>query len=162
MAKITYLGTNKIKTICQKWDSNPRPQKWTATWTQRLRPLGHPDSVHLMRPLSSVVDNVRVTGSIPVGAKLFLSRWTILGERKNFLPDRESNPGLPRDRRRSSPLDYRGLDDLLDKFFGPTYANRQLKQMQAPFFLSLKFPHAWMNKISFQTGDPAPVNIGTI
>ena len=28
---------------CQKWDSNPRPQKWTATWTQRLRPLGHPD-----------------------------------------------------------------------------------------------------------------------
>ena len=28
---------------------------------------------------------------------------------KKFLPDRESNPGLPRDRRRSSPLDYRGL-----------------------------------------------------
>ena len=28
---------------------------------------------------------------------------------KNILPDRESNPGLPRDRRRSSPLDYRGL-----------------------------------------------------
>ena len=27
---------------------------------------------------------------------------------KMFLPDRESNPGLPRDRRRSSPLDYRG------------------------------------------------------
>ena len=25
------------------------------------------------------------------------------------LPDRESNPGLPRDRRRSSPLDYRGI-----------------------------------------------------
>ena len=31
------------KNVCQKWDSNPRPQKWTATWTQRLRPLGHPD-----------------------------------------------------------------------------------------------------------------------
>ena len=31
------------KDCCQKWDSNPRPQKWTATWTQRLRPLGHPD-----------------------------------------------------------------------------------------------------------------------
>ena len=31
------------KNFCQKWDSNPRPQKWTATWTQRLRPLGHPD-----------------------------------------------------------------------------------------------------------------------
>ena len=30
--------------------------------------------------------------------------------RKVFLPDRESNPGLPRDRRRSSPLDYRGID----------------------------------------------------
>ena len=28
---------------------------------------------------------------------------------KKILPDRESNPGLPRDRRRSSPLDYRGL-----------------------------------------------------
>ena len=30
--------------------------------------------------------------------------------KKNLLPDRESNPGLPRDRRRSSPLDYRGID----------------------------------------------------
>ena len=29
--------------------------------------------------------------------------------KKSFLPDRESNPGLPRDRRRSLPLDYRGL-----------------------------------------------------
>ena len=29
---------------------------------------------------------------------------------QKFLPDRESNPGLPRDRRRSSPLDYRGHD----------------------------------------------------
>ncbi len=28
---------------------------------------------------------------------------------KISLPDRESNPGLPRDRRRSSPLDYRGI-----------------------------------------------------
>ena len=39
--------------------------------------------------------------------------WTGIApfsERKKFLPDRESNPGLPRDRRRSSPLDYRGLD----------------------------------------------------
>ena len=32
-------------------------------------------------------------------------KWT----EKVVLPDRESNPGLPRDRRRSSPLDYRGL-----------------------------------------------------
>ena len=28
---------------------------------------------------------------------------------KNLLPDRESNPGLPRDRRGYSPLYYRGL-----------------------------------------------------
>ena len=28
---------------CQKRDSNPRPEDWTATWTQRLGPLGHPD-----------------------------------------------------------------------------------------------------------------------
>ena len=30
--------------ICQKWDSNPRLENQTVTWTQRLRPLGHPDS----------------------------------------------------------------------------------------------------------------------
>ena len=30
---------------CQKWDSNPRRKKPTATWTQHLRPLmiDHPD-----------------------------------------------------------------------------------------------------------------------
>ena len=28
---------------------------------------------------------------------------------KKFLPDRESNPGLPRDRRGYSPLYYRGM-----------------------------------------------------
>ena len=33
-----------------------------------------------------------------------------------FLPDRESNPGLPRDRRRSSPLDYRGIDETVSSF----------------------------------------------
>ena len=31
------------KEKCQKWDSNPRRKNPTATWTQRLRPLGHPD-----------------------------------------------------------------------------------------------------------------------
>ena len=31
------------------------------------------------------------------------------GEKKKGLPDRESNPGLPRDRRRYWPLYYRGL-----------------------------------------------------
>ena len=30
------------------------------------------------------------------------------GKKKNALPDRESNPGLPRDRRRYLPLYYRG------------------------------------------------------
>ena len=40
-----HVWWNKPKSICQKWDSNPRPQKWTATWTQRLRPLGHPDPI---------------------------------------------------------------------------------------------------------------------
>ena len=30
------------KLIWQKWDSNPRRENPTATWTQRLRPLGHP------------------------------------------------------------------------------------------------------------------------
>ena len=34
-----------------------------------------------------------------------------------FLPDRESNPGLPRDRRRSLPLDYRGLVRKSYKFW---------------------------------------------
>ena len=32
-----------------------------------------------------------------------------LSHNRKFPPDRESNPGLPRDRRRSSPLDYRGI-----------------------------------------------------
>ena len=39
--------------------------------------------------------------------------------RKSFLPDRESNPGLPRDRRRSSPLDYRGLCHKLVIYLWP-------------------------------------------
>ena len=49
------------KRFCQKWDSNPRPQKWTATWTQRLRPLGHPDSglVRLKKNLASSGNRTR-------------------------------------------------------------------------------------------------------
>ena len=38
-----------------------------------------------------------------------LEQQSFLLRKKIFLPDRESNPGLPRDRRRSSPLDYRGI-----------------------------------------------------
>ena len=37
-----------------------------------------------------------------------------LGKEKSFLPDGELNPGLPRDRRGSLPLDYQGLD-VMDK-----------------------------------------------
>ena len=37
----------KLEKSCQKWDSNPRLENQTATWTQRLRPLGHPDYVIL-------------------------------------------------------------------------------------------------------------------
>ena len=40
---------------------------------------------------------------------------------KLSLPDRESNPGLPRDRRRSSPLDYRGI--LVDQLFSSLYVH---------------------------------------
>ena len=36
-------------------------------------------------------------------------QWAGMNKEKIYLPDRESNPGLPRDRRRSSPLDYRGI-----------------------------------------------------
>ena len=41
---------------------------------------------------------------------------------KKFLPDRESNPGLPRDRRRSSPLDYRGIVNILGLTFLSHYS----------------------------------------
>ena len=35
---------------CQKWDSNPRREKPSATWTQRFRPLmiDHPDNLRDM------------------------------------------------------------------------------------------------------------------
>ena len=33
----------EIKMYCQKWNSNPSPQKWTANWMQRLIPLCHRD-----------------------------------------------------------------------------------------------------------------------
>ena len=44
----------------------------------------------------------------------FAESWTTASEgaieleKKRFLPGGESNPGLPRDRRRYSPLYYRG------------------------------------------------------
>ena len=40
---------------------------------------------------------------------------------KNNLPDRESNPGLPRDRRGYSPLYYRGLSCLCKSSFFKSY-----------------------------------------
>ena len=55
LAQIDIKLRNKLnKTVCQKWDSNPRPQKWTATWTQRLRKLGHPDIVQINSRLDCV------------------------------------------------------------------------------------------------------------
>ena len=33
---------------CQMWDSNARREKPTATWTQHLRLLGHPDILRQM------------------------------------------------------------------------------------------------------------------
>ena len=52
-ASTAPLCYGHAKRFCQKWDSNSRPQKWTATWTQRLRPLGHPDLVGRSRIPSS-------------------------------------------------------------------------------------------------------------
>ena len=46
MVKFIVKLTLEIGTVWQKywqkWDSNPRREDPTATWTQRLRPLGHP------------------------------------------------------------------------------------------------------------------------
>ena len=52
VSAICHIIFDTGKNYCQKWDSNPRPQKWTATWTHRLRPLGHPD---LLRKRSSCI-----------------------------------------------------------------------------------------------------------
>ena len=77
----------------------------TGALNQRLRPLGHATS------LLWKMKKARL--AIPLGARpnfAFSAIGSECGEKKIILPDRESNPGLPRDRRRSSPLDYRGCD----------------------------------------------------
>ena len=43
--------------------------------------------------------------------KIKISNESQKNEKRNVLPGRESNPGLPRDRRRYLPLYYRGLTD---------------------------------------------------
>ena len=48
----------KLKISCQKWDSNPRLENQTATWTQRLRPLGHPDLLLCTAPYYIIIDFV--------------------------------------------------------------------------------------------------------
>ena len=77
------------KVFCQKWDSNPRPQKWTATWTQRLRPLGHPDLLLLMKQRKHATPQRRVLAlalaftlnrHVPSIAQL-VERWTVVGNR---------------------------------------------------------------------------------
>ena len=86
--------------------------------------------IHIIsiRPVSSVGQSVvlitrRSRVRSPYGpantfTKLNSLQWRkyLMEKKRNFtrlkklsLPDRESNPGLPRDRRRSSPLDYRGI-----------------------------------------------------
>ena len=51
---------------------------------------------------------------------------------------------------------------MSDKFLGPISTHRQQQQRQALF--SFKFPHVGVlhEYISFHTGDPVPINIGTI
>ena len=51
-------------------------------------------------------------GSIP-GRRIL--NFKLVKNIKNILPDGELNPGLPRDRRGSLPLDYQGLDVLVDQ-----------------------------------------------
>ena len=53
-----------------------------------------------------------------------------------FLPDRESNPGLPRDRRRSSPLDYRGLDKIHELVWCLPHVNSEQAAKKCTFDLS--------------------------
>ena len=60
---------------------------------------------------------------------------------KNFLPDRESNPGLPRDRRRSSPLDYRGLC-YQSRSFKLWYEMKQKKKTKPQIILRAGFEPA--------------------
>ena len=60
---------------------------------------------------------------------------------KNFLPDRESNPGLPRDRRRSSPLDYRGLC-YQSRSFKLWYEMKQKKKIKPQIILRAGFEPA--------------------
>ena len=45
---------------------------------------------------------------------------------KNSLPDGESNPGLPRDRRGYLPLYYRGLTKVFDLRLDPILRNMSL------------------------------------
>ena len=67
---------------------------------------------------------------------------------KMFLPDRESNPGLPRDRRRSLPLDYRGLVRKSHEFLHPVHyswqKNSQIGQGHSLELCRLLF---WCKKI---------------
>ena len=74
VAKASKYFRNKFligQKDCQKWDLNPRPQKWTATWTQRLRPLGHPDSWEWVKNLAIRISvcthnfvHIDITGSL--------------------------------------------------------------------------------------------------
>ena len=82
--------------------SNPTPCKnCFSNWLQWRNRLAHGTYRQYKRYAG-------VVSSSLTWSKIFCNILTQCA--KNFLPDRESNPGLPRDRRRSSPLDYRGID----------------------------------------------------
>ena len=84
------------------------------------------------------------TGTLLLSKVCLPRLWLCKKCGKMFLPDRESNPGLPRDRRRSLPLDYRGLVRKLHKFWPAVHylshkkfhkpASRTLKNQQKTIF----------------------------
>ena len=64
-------------------------QKWNATWTQRLRPLGHPDLLLMMKQRKHATPQRRVLAlalaftlnrHVPSIAQL-VERWTVVGNR---------------------------------------------------------------------------------
>ena len=57
---------------------------------------------------------------------------SFLGLLSKVLPDRESNPGLPRDRRGYSPLYYRGLNAIANR----AEVIRQRQMSENPYFLA--------------------------
>ena len=82
-----------------------------------------------------------------------------LKEIKMFLPDRESNPGLPRDRRRSSPLDYRGLcqkghKQCLSMHVIDLLIKWQAVKLSVPKFAHVTLSAKWKMQKMYQSFEP--------